>query len=217
MRPWSHSRLSTYETCPKQYQYNYIERLPGFRPESPAASRGTAIHERAQLYLEGKLMMYPHEFQRVSAHLMTLKAKKAMAEKKLAVRVDWSPCEYDDSETYFRAIIDVIYVDEPSKVCGVEDHKTGQIYDYHEGQLSNYVAVAAAHFPDYEYHSRLIYVDQGIVTKPKITPANRVKPIRIMMDGRIKLAEEDTIFPTKPGSHCKWCDYSQRYGGPCRF
>ena len=215
MRPWSYSRLSTYETCPRQYQYSYLERLKGFRPESPAAKRGTAIHERADKYFKGQLSMYPYEFQRVSGHLMLLKAKKAMSEQKLGVREDWSPCDFGDKETYFRAIVDIVY-NEPG-VCHVEDHKTGQVYDSHPKQMLDYVAIAAAHFPAEEYHTRLIYVDQGIVTKPKITEANKIKPIRLMLDGRIKNAETDTIFPTRSGSHCSWCDYSNRYGGPCKY
>jgi hypothetical protein len=216
MRPWSYSRLSTYDTCPKQYDYAYRQRLKGFRPPSPAADRGSNIHEKGERYLKGELKMYPFEFQKVSTHLMVLKAKHAKSEEKLAVKEDWSPCDYDDPNTYFRAIIDVLYTEEP-KICNIEDFKTGQVYDSHAIQLSDYVAVVAAHHPDYEYRTRLIYVDQGIVTKPKITTADRVKPIRIMLDGRIKNAEDDTIFPTRAGPHCKWCDYSRRYGGPCQF
>jgi len=37
------------------------------------------------------------------------------------------------------------------------------------------------------------------------------------MDGRIKNAEDDTIFPVQPGAGCKWCDYSKKYGGPCTY
>ena len=216
MRPWSYSRLSTWETCPKQYWYSYVEKLPGFRPPSPAADRGSELHDKADKYLKGELKLYPHEFQKVSAHLMDLKAKGVESEKKLAVKEDWSPCDYSDKETYFRAIIDVVY--QEGKICNIEDHKTGQIYDSHAVQLSDYVAVVAAHYPEAEeYRTRLIYVDQGMVTKPKVTTADRVHPIRLMLHGRIDNAENDTIFPTRAGSQCKWCDYSSRYGGPCAF
>jgi hypothetical protein len=60
-------------------------------------------------------------------------------------------------------------------------------------------------------------VDKGIVTPPKKTANDKLKGIKIMLDGRVKNAEEDTIFPTRAGAHCKWCDYSSRYGGPCAF
>lgn len=215
MRPWSHTRLGTYDECPRQYQYSYIERLTGFRPESPAANRGIGIHEKAEGYLLGNLPMYPPELQKVAAHTMMLKAKKAEPEKRLGVKEDWSPCDYADPDAYFRIVIDILYFE--NKVCHIQDWKSGQVYDKHNSQLEEYTAVAAAHYPDLDYSMRLIYVDQGFLTKPRVVAANRVKPIRIMIDGRIKIAESDKIYPTRAGQHCKWCDYSARYGGPCKY
>jgi len=216
VRPWSYSRLSTYEECPKQYWYSYVENIPGFRPQSTAANRGSAIHAQGERYLLGELKIYPPEFQRVSGHLMGLKAKKATPELKLAVTDKWEPCDYKDPNAYLRGIIDVLYLE--GENLHIEDFKTGQIYDSHPVQMENYVAIASAHYPQAAvFVTRLIYVDQGMVTSPKRTEAHRLKPIRMLMDGRIKNAEDDTIFPTTPGQKCKWCDYSRKYGGPCQY
>ena len=214
MRPWSYSRLTTYEDCPKQYQYSYIENMPGYRPESPAASRGTQIHSEAEEYLRGLRPIYPPSLQRVSSHAMQLKSKKAQAELRVAVDEKWEPLDYTATSAYFRGIIDVCYTEE--NAVHIQDWKTGQIYDSHPKQMEVYVALAAAHFPEAEvFHTRLIYVDQGMVTPTKTTERDRIKPIRLLLDGRIKNAEEDEIFPVRAGSHCRWCDYSARYGGPC--
>lgn len=218
MRPWSYSRLSTYRDCPRQYQYKYVEKMDGFRESSPAASRGSELHEKAEQYLKGELKIYPPEFQRVSAHAMSLKMKGAQPEVKIAVTAEWKPCDYNDPATYFRCIIDVIHYEPEEKYLEIQDWKTGQKYDSHATQLEQYVAVAAAHYPEAtEYRTRLIYIDQGLVTPPKITQPVRLKPIRLLIDGEIKNAEEDTIYPTRAGGHCRWCDYSRRFGGPCAF
>lgn len=216
MRPWSYSRLKTWEECPKSYFYTYVERLEGSREAGPAATRGTELHKQGELYLLGELKVYPPEFQKVAAHTMMLKAKNATPEQKLAVNDKWEPRNFDDPDVYLRAIIDIIYKEDG--VVHVQDWKTGKIYDTHVDQLATYVAIAAAHHPDAtEYRSRAVYIDQGIVAKPVHTPADRVKPLRIMLDGRIKNAEDDTIYPTRSGSQCRWCDYSKRHGGPCSF
>ena len=216
MRPWSYSRLSTYEDCPKSYWYSYVENMPGFRPPSPAANRGSAIHAQGEKYLLGEIKIYPPEFQKVSGHLMLLKAKKAQPELKLAVTDKWEPCDYKDPNAYLRGIIDVLYVE--GENLHIEDFKSGQVYASHPTQMENYVAITAAHFPKATHFiTRLVYIDQGIVTPPKITEVSRLKPIRMLMDGRIKNAEEDTIFPVQPGQGCKWCDYSKKYGGPCLY
>jgi hypothetical protein len=214
MRPWSYSRLSTYEDCPKQYFYAYKESLPSSRPSSPAAERGTNIHKSAEEYLLDVRKIYPPELQKVAGHAMLLKGKRAKPEVKLAVKDDWTPCSFDDPEAYLRAVIDILYLEE--NVLHIQDWKTGQVYDTHAVQLETYVAIAAAHHPEAtEYRGRCVYIDQGVISTPKVTPAERLKPIRLLLDGRIKNAETDEIFPVRAGQHCRWCGYSKRHGGPC--
>jgi len=159
--------------------------------------------------------MYPQELQKVSSHTMLLKQKKAQSEVKLAVKQDWSPCDWDDPDAYMRAIIDILYTDQELNICHIQDWKTGQVYDSHDVQLLDYVPVVAAHYPNMTYQTRLVYIDQGFVSTPKTHAPDRIKPIRLMLDGRIGLAEADTIFPVKPGKHCSRCDYSIKFGGPC--
>jgi hypothetical protein len=167
-------------------------------------------------YLKGERKIYPPEIQQVAAHAMLLKAKGAEPEKKLAVREDWTPTEYDADDVYLRAIIDITYKD--GDTVHIQDWKTGRVYDYHKDQLSTYVAVASAHHPEAkEFVVRAIYIDQGVVSTPTRTSADRVKPIRLMLDGRIKNAEADQIWPTRAGPACKYCDYSKKFGGPCDF
>jgi len=215
-RPWSYSRKSTYDDCPAQYNYKYNEKLPSFRPPSAASSRGSDIHLMGEQYLRGELKIYPPEFQKVAGHLMMLKAKDAIPELKMAVNEKWEAVDWAAPEVYFRGIIDVQYEQEDGAVVHIEDFKTGKVYDSHPKQMETYVAIVASHYPQAKtFLTRLIYIDQGVITPPKATNVERLRPIRMMLDGAIKNAEEDTIFPTRPGSSCKWCDYSQRYGGPC--
>jgi len=215
-RPWSYSRKSTYEECPKQYWYSYVEQVPGFRPPSPAADRGSDIHLQCENYLLGKIKIYPPSVQKVSGHLMTLKAKDAIPELKMAVNDKWEAVDYKAPDAYFRGIIDVHYEAEDGATVHIEDFKTGQVYDSHPKQMETYVALVAAHYPKAtQFITRLVYIDQGVVTPAKITSVERLKPIRLLLDGAIANAEADTIFPTRPGNGCKWCDYSKRFGGPC--
>jgi len=217
MRPWSYSRLASYESCPRKYQYHYILKTPSSRPQSPAASRGSEIHEKAEKYLRGEILMYPPELQKVAGHAMRLKAAKALPEQKLAVNEKWEPCDYDSPDVLMRAIIDVIYT-EPD-VVHIQDWKTGQTYPTHAVQMENYVAVAAAHHPDAQrFHTCLIYIDQGTVTPARIVHRERIIPIRQLIDARIKNAEEDTEWKPKPSVNaCRWCDFSKRHGGACDF
>lgn len=215
MRPWSYSRLTTWEDCPLQYKYRYVDAAKSFRPSSPAADRGSRIHGEAENYLKGELLMYPPELQKVAGHAMLLKKKQASPEVKMAVKADWTPCDYESSDAYFRVIMDIHYVEDG--ILHIEDWKTGQVYEKeHKDQLECYVPVAAAHLEDFsQAHTRLIYIDQGFVTNPRVVDKDRIKPIKLFLDGRIANAEADTEFVKKPGQHCRWCGYSKKYGGPC--
>jgi hypothetical protein len=145
---------------------------------------------------------------------MGLKRLKARPEVMLGVTEKWEPCAFNEADTYLRGIIDILYEDTDG--IHVEDWKTGQVYASHAGQMEFYTALVAAHYPKAAgYITRLVYIDQGLVTAPRRVEPDRVKPIRLLLDGRIKNAEEDTIFPVNPGNACKWCNYSQKFGGPC--
>lgn len=217
MRPWSYSRLSCYEDCPKAYWYQYVENMDSFRPSSKSADRGKDIHSEGEEYLLGNAPIYPTSYQKVASHIMGLKSKKAKPEKKMAVNDKWEAVDYKAEDAYFRGIIDVHYETDEGKTVAIEDFKTGQVYDSHKKQMSDYVPLVAAQYPEAEkFVTRLIYIDQGVITPPKVTEKEKLKPIRIMLDGRIANAEADTIFPATPKpSVCKWCGYSQRFGGPC--
>jgi len=193
-----------------------VENLPESKPQSPAAERGTKIHLEGENYLLNKTFLCPPSYQKVSAHVMGLKARRAIPEMKMAVNDKWEPVDYKAPDAYFRGIIDVHYVHEDTLY--IEDFKTGQIYDSHPKQMEVYTALAAAEYPEVkEITTRLIYVDQGIVTPPKTVPVERLKPIRMLMDGRIGNAEEETIFPATPSTNaCRFCGYHGKYGGPCK-
>lgn len=218
MRPWSYSRKECYETCPRQFKYRYVDKLKSSKPPNKAADRGTAIHLKAEDYLNGVIPIYPPELQKVASHAMLLKSKGAKAEGQLCVDQDWNVLEdWDDPKGYYRSLVDVTYAE--GDAVHVEDWKTGKIYaDKHAKQMDEYVAITAAKYPDAErFITRLIYIDQGIVTTPKVTQKIHVKPIRIFLDAAISNAEADTTFEMKPGEpKCDWCGYSKRHGGPCQ-
>ena len=53
---WSHSRLSTYESCPKKAFYRYVKKHP--EESHPAAERGIKIHNLAEQYIKGLMNRY---------------------------------------------------------------------------------------------------------------------------------------------------------------
>lgn len=214
--PWSYSRYDAYEECPKQFSYKYVENLPSPRPFNAAASRGSGIHEEAEQYLAGKINRYPASLQKVAGHAMLLKRLEAKPEQEFCIKEDWTPSTqgWNGKDVYIRAKMDVVYVKDG--VLHVEDWKTGQIYDSHKKQLEMYAPIAQVFYPDVtEVRVRPIYIDQGQVPKQVVIPVERLKGSRMLIDAKIQQAEKDENFLIRPGQHCRFCDYSRRFGGPC--
>ena len=216
MRPWSYSRLKTYEDCPAKYKFRYVDRHVVSPRPSPAADRGSEIHEKAENYLLGNVPIYPPELQQVSGHAMLLKTHKAIPEHKIGVKSDWSISDYNDPDVYIRAIFDIVYQD--GTVLHIQDWKTGKVYDTHEQQMKDYAAIGLSIHPDVtEVRTRLIYIDQGVVTPTKAFPTNHIVSLRELLKGRIQQAEDEKVFPTRQGRACRFCDFAKKNDGPCKF
>lgn len=215
MRPWSYSRLTTYEECPAQYRYCYVEKLPGIEKDpSTGAGRGTRVHKSAEDFLTGAASTFDRELSQQSTLLHALKARGAIPEKRIGVADDWSDVGYDSPTVMLRGSQDVYIIE--NKEVTVYDWKTGKVYDSHKDQMDFYAVLASCIAPEAErIITKLVYVDLGITT-PKEYPADHIPPLKVLLKTRIQNAEADTILPVRPGPHCTWCDYSKRKGGPCK-
>ena len=54
---WSYSALKVFEECPYRTYISRVKKIP--EPSSPAADRGTEIHQQAEDYVSGKLGEMP--------------------------------------------------------------------------------------------------------------------------------------------------------------
>jgi RecB family exonuclease len=61
----SFSRIDTYQTCPRQFRYAYIDRLPGV--PSPHLSFGSSIHGALEAFYDRKLPACPSEEELLGA------------------------------------------------------------------------------------------------------------------------------------------------------
>jgi hypothetical protein len=61
----SFSRVDTYQTCPRQFRYAYIDRLPGV--PSPHLSFGSSIHGALEAFYDRKLPACPSEEELLGA------------------------------------------------------------------------------------------------------------------------------------------------------
>lgn len=211
----SYSSISTYEGCPAQYKYSYIDKLE--YPSSPAMSRGTRLHKMAEDFITGKVGSIHHEICKIGPTLLTLQSQGAAAEATWLLDKNWAPTT-DPSEARVKTIVDVHY--RLAEVLHLSDYKSGQMYDSHRDQLELYGIVGLMVHPDAKrVETSAIYIDTGYEGMQGSIIRAMLPKLIDKWEGKIVAIETDDVFEPKPdlGRKCKWCPYSKAKGGPCEY
>jgi PD-(D/E)XK nuclease superfamily len=233
---WSYSRYSQYQTCPAQFRYKHIMKLP--ERQGPALARGEAIHREAELYVKGasgarvpaSLVKFRDEFKALRA-ARRRDPSSVIVEETFAFRADYSKTSWDDwSGCRLRVKVDLARLD--GSDLEITDVKTGRFRsDYgalsYAEQLELYALSGLmwfAHVPDLRVRTRLLYVDEGVEHRTlddagdaRVYTAADAVPLRKAWDARVKPMLSDEKFAPRPGAGCRWCSYSKERGGPCVY
>ena len=222
---WSYSSLTTYETCPLKDKFRR-DKAP--QPYNKYRERGITVHQLGEDYLNGKLKKVPKEYEHFAKPLTELRKAGAQAELELAFTREWLPTEWFGDRTWFRCKLDV-QNDGPFKqgkkgneglLLDVIDFKTGRPKEYPEQERINVMAALLGKPEAVAARIQFWYLDHGVVLpkKPKIyVRKNMLSGTMKEFEIRASRMEKETKFLPKKGSHCSYCDYSKRKGGPCKF
>lgn len=222
---WSYSRLSTYQKCPRQARYKFVDKLP--EPEHEALVRGKTAHSlMAKLITDGEAAckLEPGEQELIELArphrdlLASLHERGAQAEQQVAFRQDWSPTDWFSRDAWLRVIFDAVLLDEANARVTVYEHKTGKRHADHEHQKSLYAVSAAALAPwADQIDVAFIYLDSPPASSIMLAPYDRpsANAFRPIWEERARPMLTDTEFRPKPGAHCRWCPFSKTKGGPC--
>lgn len=218
---WSPSRWSEYRTCPASVKYKHIDGLPcGER--HPSAEKGDRIHQEIQDYICGwrpslETKIHPNVLEWIEWLKAEYKEGRVKTEQKIGINKDWKVTGYFAPDTWLRTKIDASHV-QPSKLI-IFDWKTGKYKksrDYDDA-LEIYGLSGLVLYPEIdEVRSFLMFtgtgeIDESLVLKEEFDPS-----INKWNDNTHNLFT-DTLWPTNPGQHCRWCPFSKNVGGPCAY
>jgi len=210
---WSFSRLYDFENCNLLFQHKYILKTVPFVGNA-ATERGTKIHKQ----LERNVIRSNRQQSQVAGdveHMIgvvrnfTNTHKTLFVEHKMAFKEDMSKCSWFDSETWFRAIVDVIGNNEEHS--SIIDWKTGQ-YRVNPDQLRLYnVAVLTTWDFLKTASSALVFVDHKKSSPVCKTTREELPDILGEFRDRseaIQIAVERDEWPAKKNFNCRWCSVS---------
>jgi hypothetical protein len=210
MPPVSHSGLSKFETCPRQYYFTKVAKTV-VEPATVHTDWGNVVHKA----LEDRLMLgtpLPEgmaQYEPIAAKMLAKQATgtvAVMAEKKLAITKDLRETSWEASDAWVRAILDVV-VDGGRSVY-LADWKTGKVkYDHDQLDMCSLIYMAAR--PEVQkVKSSYIWLKFGKVTTDEMRREDTPKAWEKLI-GRIAKLEEaydtDVWLPKTSGLCNGWC------------
>ena len=217
----SYSGWGTFKDCPAKFRYRYIDKVEVPELEkSTAASRGTDYHNSLEEFFKEEDTEVPAMLAQKFGHfLFTLKQRSPVPEQKYAYTWQWEPCDFDDPEAMTRGVIDLVVGDYSPEMF---EWKTGKEYETHHHQRMKYAMVGMLQFPDVEQFSVTgVYFDKSprsafitdTYTREQLPELQKYWKSQFL---GIKVLEPRYMVPN-PSPRCRWCHYSNKAGGPCKF
>lgn len=211
--PWSYSKLATYEKCPAQAKYRYIDFLPS--PKSPQAERGIIIHKSFEDFLRRVTKTMHPEAEHYKEFLVEARRDRTRVEVKVAIDREWKIVDWKHKKAWGRSVIDGLKPPDDTRIDAFE-WKTGKIYDDHVEQRRTYLIFMAAMYPELATYSiTTYYIDQDTARKTTL-PFDRIKEAKRDLALRLWHMENDDRYQPRPGFYCGFCPFSRFKGGPCR-
>lgn len=229
----SYSSLKTYQTCPLQYKYKYIDKLP--EKKRPELIFGKFIHKVLFLVLNHKQALPPNQ--------------KALQKAKNLLKQDWPKEDLGKQEKNFRLKGELILeqffqsfnpkaqeilsaeekfavpledhllsgiidrIDKlPGDILEVVDYKTGRPSSqegvHQNQQLTFYYHAASARFPKFkEIRLSLHFLESDLKISSQRGKADILTLKSTIDDVSGKITKKQ--FPPKNGPLCRFCDYNE--------
>lgn len=212
LKPYSLSRLSLYEMCPRRFKFKYIDKLPELVED--AGQFGRLVHEMIAKQLKGEgiddlLVDLPDE-ERDRALDYVKKAisfdvgKVIGVEVKFAVDENLDVVDFESSKAVLRGIIDV--VSEKDGEYYIWDWKTGRSKPT-AFQIMFYAFVLYKNLPISKAGYVLLSSNEALLFDVDMTG---LKLTAKKVDGLIKKLEQDEEFKPKAGPHCAYCSWIEK-------
>jgi len=242
---WSETRLTTAEQCGLRYHLKYVENLPDPPGEAAEVGSlvheimaeyarhclterveadESALREIAQrravepVFADAWAILEP-----AGGHVRFSVAQKGSpwgVEERLAFAKDgtgaWERCAWEDSRAWWRAIVDLYYLDEQEQgtVLVVRDWKTqavlpSQAAIERDQQLRRYAYCLSLLYPEVEHiYAELVFLRYGVARHRKLT-TEELQEVPQEIERRVKRVEE--LGPeARVSSACDWCNFTAR-------
>ena len=207
MPAWSFSSIKVYETCPRKYHAEKVEKLYPFK-DTEATIYGKEVHLAAEEYIrDGKPLAQGYmKFKPMLDALNRIEGDK-LCELQMALTEELTPTEFLAKDVWVRGIADLIIIN--GDKARVVDYKTGSAKYPDKGQLELMALMVFAYYPEVtNVKAALVFMLHDVVVKCEF---NRDDADELWAKwkgkyGRLAASYEHNNWPPNPNGLCrKWC------------
>ena len=223
---WTYSKLSTFQSCPRQYQAQYVTKEVPY-VESEQIKFGNELHKAAELYVKLNTPI-PDNFTFIQPYLDRLLGieGKRYIELKLAIAIhngQFTSCDYWDKDCWWRGVVDLLIHNTYKDRAYLIDYKSGKNAHYADTkQLAILATAVFLNFPRVKIiKGMLLYLVSKEIVKEEYEFERRFEVLAKLNPDlkRMKVAHETGVFNPIQGPFCKkWCGvvsciYNGSYSG----
>ncbi len=226
MTAWGFTRWKDYEKCPAFAKYKHVMKItPQHEIKNEHIDHGNTVHQLGAHVVRGVLKKFPKELGSFEQEFKDLRQNKAKAEDEWAFNSKFETVDWFAKECWLRIKVDACYLRQERGArsimhtkAKIVDYKTGKIHaEEHADQRGLYALGAFYMYPDIaEVVVEHWYIDSGEIEDDTFKRADLPK-LESKWRQRTRAIMADTSFAPRPGSYCRWCDYSKAKKGPCKF
>jgi hypothetical protein len=205
---WSHSGLKDYEGCARRFHEVKVLKNYPFQ-ETEHTRYGKQVHEAAELYIKDGTPIPPeYDYIRpVVDRLAQIKGRK-LPEYQMGVKIDLTPCVFDDPDVWCRGIADLIIIDDDGLKAWIVDYKTGNDKYPDRDQLILMSLMVFAHFPHIrQVNSSLLFVVKNTMVKHKMTIDEKDFHWQLYRErvAKLEASHANGVWNPSQTPLCGWC------------
>ena len=218
--PYSYSKISTYNSCPKKFHFQYVLKVGDVQMDSPALAKGRCVHSifeysgnvsdevKNSEYYQISKDIYDKFLQTNLSHYV-LTDKPKFAEQKIALNKELKPCDYKDKDVLFKGIVDQVLVKDD---LYLNDFKTGKYVDERYQSYEQLLFYAIYFFIKHENIQNIyisyLYVEHGLENKMLLERKYLDNYKKLLLTNIINIENEEK-FECKITKLCDYCAFKE--------
>jgi len=229
--PYSHSKISSHQQCPRKFKYYYVDKVPHPKVPQIHFDKGKLIHMMFEFDGNLKKIQEQREYKDIIKHGLVKKEdiiayfkvyksfrknsifsrKVLFKELSIGITSNFDKTGYSSKDAMFRGYIDAVFLDEASDTPIIVDWKTGKDKTKEQQSWQQLLFYGTALFKLMPYDKIVLlyaYVEHDHVLTKVLHRKDLPKYEKALMD-TVFTVESDFVFPKIESPLCNYCDFQE--------